>query len=50
MEEQGLERTSPSCETPLFAFDTTVTNGYRYKLETVITPFHDINVFMESKI
>lgn len=49
MEEQGLERTSPSCETPLFAFDTTVTNGYRYKLETVVTPFHDINIFMEKQ-
>lgn len=49
MEEQRLEHTSPSCETPLFALDTTVTNGYRYKLETVITPFHDINIFMEKQ-
>lgn len=50
MEEQGLEHSSSSCEADLFT--TALHHGDKWsrdKLETVISPFHGISIFMEKQ-
>lgn len=50
MEERGLEHSSSSCEADLFT--TALHHGDKWsrdKLETVISPFHGISIFMEKQ-